>query len=414
MIFDLDQIPDFSRKIVGQPLKVGGFPSAAIERRGVAGRDDLEAFFRSWGPYVLEKVTLASGDRLAFINKANPHALYDSMLIQTDDDVRSSTCSLGADQAIFAYRTAAEFVNIVSDPEVMDEFELSGGSLHIVSNVNPHTDDRENGMGYSKRFHLHMNYWPKSQLKSLDLRSMSEMAVSPDFERIFDPLLIVSESIIRDVVERHGLFSGARVVESQSDPTLPMGSIIAVPQGWENFRSPNFMGDLRRFEMALHREYWRIHEAFTGCTSPSEMWSRPELRPAAEIVEAISALELSTTSRISLTALAGRLRNLTPRLWRLFRKSARQRIRHLAMNGPNYSLGFYSKALNTPDNPLNNHDVLYLVTQAKLFSDVGGAGMIYLPQCSIVEIKRKSWPFSKTEVERRSAFQKLVLSRTLR
>jgi hypothetical protein len=113
---------------------------------------------------------------------------------------------------------------------------------------------------------------------------------------------------------------------------------------------------------------------------------------------------LSPESRRGLLDLVRNLHNITPEEIAAIRTSARRQVGELAVASLDYSVSILSAAPR--DLPLDQRSEIYLVVHFKLFSDIGGAGLTWLPGLPIVRVNRSSDNLlNAEEVAQRRSFQ---------
>lgn len=411
----LDNLTDsaFARLSVIRKLPVPGYPKPAEEQREDAGT--YEQFLERWQRSFLDIARLEDGSRLAFSNKTNPHARFDSMLLQVDREVRTAVSDLTLPQARFVMDTGHDFVEWISDAAVVERFGLDGGCLHLVFNTDPHTFDRENGMGYTKRFHLHMNYWPREDVEAGRTMYLGDID-DVQRRRLLDPVTVAAGWMLREIAEREAIFRGHEIfagsAETEVERKLAPGFKVRLSSGWPALRDPRFLDDLRRFHLAMTSFFEDVQEAFTGQRTPAPPGTRHNLLQRDEIARRIGGLRVSTSTAESLLVLAAVLRNVSERFLRRTESHPAMRKRHLAMNGLNYSTGLYTPHRNRVNAPVRDANDVWLVIQVKLFSDVGGAGMIYNSEAGVVEIARRARLFTGHEMALRVDFQQQFLDFT--
>jgi hypothetical protein len=111
--------------------------------------------------------TLRCGqDRLALIDKVSPHSLFDLMVSETSIRTKATPDAVEPLTGRTLWRTGLSFARFVSDPEVMTDFDLADGELHLALNCDPNTNDRESVQA-AKQFHLHLLYWPGRALEAV-------------------------------------------------------------------------------------------------------------------------------------------------------------------------------------------------------------------------------------------------------
>lgn len=140
-------------------------------------------------------------------------------------------------------------------------------------------------------------------------------------------------------------------------------------------------------------------------------WKRHKLNEREVIIERIKAIkELSEQSKNDLILLAQMLQYIPADVMEYLKKRKNLRITTLSVNGLNYSLGLFSRYINSIQNPLKNHNEIYLVVQPKMFSSIGGAGLPYIYNRPVIKLNRNSFPYSGEQIRLREKFQKLFIS----
>ena len=84
-----------------------------------------------------------SGDCLALVDKAIPHALFDLMISEASSQDKSTPVDVLPITGQLLWRTGLELVRFVSEPGHQRAFGLAGGQLHLALNCDPNTADRE-------------------------------------------------------------------------------------------------------------------------------------------------------------------------------------------------------------------------------------------------------------------------------
>jgi hypothetical protein len=139
----------------------------------------------------------------------------------------------------------------------------------------------------------------------------------------------------------------------------------------------------------------------TGAVHPPGNWRRHRLLPLNEIDSRLAATDLGASNRAAVLQLATLLRDLRqPVLERLRRGGRRQRMHAMTLNQPSYSLSLGSQS------GVVEHDGPLLKIQLKLFSGIGGAGLISLPGIPSLRVIRGHGRFSTADWRRRSEFQR--------
>lgn len=352
----------------------------------------------------------AAGEHLVLVDKALPHARHDLMLsgvavppMPGPDDVPQA---LG--EAL--WRTALGFVHYVSDPEVQRAYGLSGGRLHLALNCDPNTLDRESCQA-NKEFHLHLLYWTAAELAPLEHPERLADFSDPYLRRqALDPLAFLGARLIGEALaDLDWKLPGAALLPDDPAAVIagrrPLGCLIQLP-GWQVLKDPAFEPLVRRIDRRLTAVAEDLLAAFTGRRDPPSPWRRHPLLPRAEIRANLDRLPWSAEVRAGLQVLATRLHDLPPRLAERLRARAPGPRKHLmALNQPVYSLNLYAPALNTAEAPILDADPVWLILQTKLFSGIGGAGLVSLGAVPSVRILRGEGSFSEACWHERARFQ---------
>ena len=395
-----------------------GFPDFRFELPSATrDLDRYENFVRLWKDNLYHIAALPDASYIGFCNKLKPHAIFDTMLIQSDRDVRSNVSDLTPQQRRFLFLTANSFVQHAADRRVTEKFDLNGARIHIVYNSAATTEDRENSMGYSKRFHLHLNCWPDWQMESLRIKQLKSTPSVSKRRDLLDPLTPLGGRLIRHLIAQENLFPKDHLfsdsAEERIQSKLPAGCVVALHEGWESLLATEFGEDVSRLDKAMTQQYANLQEAFTGKSHPARAWTRHKLRPVKIIQAEIRALGYPREICTGLCHLAQTLHTASPQLLEHFRRRKNLRIRHMSMNGLNYSLGFFAGQPHDSKRPIIGAADVYMVIQPKFLSPVGGASVIYNDLASMIALHRNRRSFTEYEMEMRNAFQQSFLQWTL-
>ena len=357
----------------------------------------------------------SNGDLLALVDKAIPHALFDLMLSEasaldkpTPADVLPSTGQL-------LWRIGLELVRFVSQARHQRAFELSGGQLHLAMNCDPNTVDRESVQA-AKHFHLHLLYWTATELGALSQPLLRPSRLGDETSatrrrQCMDPLSFLGARVIHASLSGFDLgIPGARLLDRDdaavADGSRPLGCVIRLP-GWQVLESPGFESMIRRLHRHLTQTGELLLDTFTGYSEPPPPWQRHPLRPAAEIDARLTAFGWPEPVLAGLLSLAAGLRDLSARqAARLRRASPAARKHCMTLNLPSYAMNLYTPRTNDPDRPLIDADGVYLILQTKLFSGIGGAGLLGLNGIPSVRVLRRRGHYSEADWRRRAAFQR--------
>lgn len=371
-----------------------------------AETDTPERFRALFVPDFLARFELEGGE-MAVCNKRPPHSITDTMIIQADADVRSRFRDLSGAQQRFVLSASHRFVDFVSDTEVAERYGLRGGYVHVTYNTSAETCDRENGMGYTKRFHLHLNYWRASEFDNAKPSLLSELS-APLRNELVDPFTPLASDIVVHHMRRHGVFNGkvALSVGPGDVATLGLPPGVAIKlDSWDELRGVNFAAELQNLQQIVFDSFQEIQLAFTGQADPAPMWRRHSLLPPAEIRRNLKSLELPAEAEHLLSRLATVLRSITPRHGELFRRNKSLRTRNMLMNGANFSVGFVSLTPNLGPVPISQSNQVWLILQIKMLSTLGSAGIFCNGLAPVIRIARNAREISTEEDALRLAFQ---------
>lgn len=389
-------------------IQVPGYPSFEHFPQPSANEetDTPERFHSLFAPNFLARFDVGDSE-VALCNKRVPHSLTDAMLIQSDPDVRTRFGDLSQAQQVFMVRAAREFAAFVSEPGVARKFELKGGFIHVTYNTSAETGDRENGMGYTKRFHLHLNFWRRREFAGAQLVHLGHLPMAIQHE-LLDPFTPLASAIILHGLKRRGVFSGHRVLDVRAEEVrftgLPPGVAIELPN-WDALLDPTFIPDLSALQQIVVESFADLRVAFTGQSAPASHWTRHPLLEPGEIEANLEGLDLPDEVRPLLSRLAYVLRTITPRHGAFFRRNKSLRVRNMMMNGANFSVGFVSMAPNLEPLAIDQAGPVWLTLQHKMLSTMGSAGIFSNALAPIIRIARNARHFSADEEALRLGFQ---------
>lgn len=402
-------------RVAWEHLRIPGPPAEfALTRTEIEHPDPQRRFARR----TIQEI-LCEGDRLALIDKASPHSLYDLMVSEISDPPKATPDAVEPLTGRVLWRTGLAFVRFVSDPEVMRRFDLADGELHLALNCDPNTHDRESVQA-AKQFHLHLLYWSGEALKPLESAVRLGAATDVRLRRqAVDPLAFLGAHLIHASLAGFDLgIPGARLAMPDDRLAIrgarPLGCLIELP-GWQVLDDPAFEDLIRRLQLRLESLAADLLEIFTGHRRAPLPWHRHALRTHADIARGLAALPVSARIRAGLGELSLALRDLpvsTAR--RLERTDARRRMALMTLNQPCYVLNLHAPERNRPGARLADAGVVYLTIQPKLFSGIGGAGLLGLGGVPSVRILRGEGCLSVESWQRRGRFQRAFAERNQR
>ena len=394
-------------------LRVPGPPAAY--RLTLQERDSADLSKRFWRRTIMafdvrsnDPATGPQVDRLAFIDKAVPHSLYDLMCTEVSGAAKATVRDIGRQTASAVWHSAYNFVAFVSRPEVQRAYGLEGGQMHLALNCDPNTRDRES-IQASKQFHLHFLYWTQQEIAALQRAEHRTDARTLLQRRLLDPLAFVAPAVI---AERLGAFdlddSAMKLLPFHSVDSIhahkPVGCLIRLSD-WAVLRSSAFLHSIDRIHACIAETSAQLQEAFTGHAQPPDSWRRHALLPPSAIRSNLSKLGFSARTTAALHHLAGALSDVSPRMMAFLKKHESTRRRHLVLNNPCYALNLYAPTHNSLADPLIAVREVYLIIRVKLFSAIGGAGLLCLNEVPCVRIVREQGSFSEPLWRQRTRFQ---------
>lgn len=348
-------------------------------------------------------------ETLALIDKASPHSLYDLMLSEVSAPPKSTAADVSPRTGLTLWRTGLNFVRFCAQREVGERFGLSGGELHLALNCDPHTWDRESVQA-AKQFHLHLLYWGAGALEPLEqAQPLGEITDRRLRRQALDPLTFLGARLIteglRDLTPG---VPGATLMAPDEGAALagsrPLGAVLSLP-GWHVLDSEAFEDLVRRIHRRLEALATLVLEALTGRVDTPPPWHRHPLLPAREIGARIADLPFGTEVKAGLRILAGDLRALAPRTARwLAQATPWRRMDLMTLNQPSYALNLH--AAGSQSDPLADGAEVHLIIQPKLFSGIGGAGLLTLGGVPSVRILRGQGTFSGAQWGHRADFQR--------
>lgn len=351
------------------------------------------------------------GDTLALVDKASPHGLFDLMLTEVSPTLKSTPRDVHPATGRTLWRSGYNFVRFCSDPDVADAFGLVGGELHLSLNCDPHTWDRESVQA-AKQFHLHLLCWDRGSLEPLRKTEPLVQVRDPRLRRqALDPIAFLGARLVADALSGLDLgIPGAALWDPDEGAVLrgerPLGCVIALP-GWAAITVPAFEDLVRRIHGRLDALAVELLRVFTGQDGPPPPWTRHPLLPAREIAHRLRAWPGSERARRGLTRLGGTLRGLSAATAaRLARANPATRMDLMTLNQPAYALNLHAPHPLPPGCTLAQAPLVHLIIQPRLFSGIGGAGLLTLRGVPSVRVLRGRGTFSAEQWHHRAGFQR--------
>ncbi|MDH6577211.1 hypothetical protein [Kitasatospora sp. MAP5-34] len=389
---------------VNPGLPAPRLPAPPEERRNLTGYRD------HYRPFILREIPVDGQiERLAAIDKAFPHSLYDLMLLVARDDVLRTHVGNTPDAVLAALLTAARaFHDFAHDPAAQRRFGLAGSQLGVGWNYDP-TIDRDNGQWWDKRFHLHLNCWTAPVCATVQAVRLAEITDTTTRRSLIDPAAHLAHRVMADALGGTKLPAGCRVLAPDlgrdADLGLPVGLKLRLP-GWPFLTTAPCRALLRALHSTAAATHRSLFTAFTGSADTPEPWRRPHLLPPGAVRDNVTALPwLSTGTRADLLHLRSALKDVTDRQMRLFAERPWVANRCLTLGGLSYNTAFFTPHpvdSTTPDGDL------HLVMQFKLVSYIGSSPAVAGAVASVID--RVHGPvMTPGDRRRRAAFQHAFL-----
>lgn len=352
------------------------------------------------------------GDHLALIDKALPHALHDLMLTELSRPTKATATEVSPTTGRMLWQTGLSFIRFVSDPTVRRTLEPGSGPGQAVLalNCDPNTRDRESVQA-AKQFHLHLIYWTAAELSPLNRWCTLEQERDIRLRRqAMDPLAFLGARLLRENLAAQPLDPALCHLQPIDEASIlrgqrPPGCILSLP-GWEVLDDPAFEVLVRSIHRRIEAMSRQILGAFTGVERPPEDWHRHPLLAHAAIRTRLAALPLSHDTAHGLERLALALRDLSPETGdRLAGRSAACRKHLMCLNQPSYTLNLIGAPSTAGRQAAPQDGPVSMILQTKLFSGIGGAGLLALGSIPSVRIVRGQGMFSETQWQARTRFQ---------
>ena len=395
-----------SLRVAWHHLRVPGPPPGfTLDADEIAHPDPGRRFARR----TIQLIDCAQGcETLALIDKASPHSRYDLMISEVSPATKSTPTDVRPATGCALWRTGANFVRYCSDPAMAEQFSLGGGELHLALNCDPHTQDRESVQA-AKQFHLQLLYWDAPLLAPLNAaQTLGEIPDARLRRQALDPLSFLGAQLLSEDLSRIDLgVPGAALLAPDPAAVLrgerPLGCLIQLP-GWGVLDSPDFEDLIRRIHGRLESLAARMLATFTGRRDTPAPWVRHPPLPHREITARIARLSHSDEVKAGLRLLAGALRVLGPSAARRLANAApARRMDLMTLNQPSYALNLHAPV--PTEGALAAADVVHLIIQPKLFSGIGGAGLLTLGGVPSVRILRGEGAFTLEQWHHRTCFQ---------
>lgn len=362
---------------------------------------------------IIKEFKIEAQNQVDFISlapKFKPHSDYELMLKSTDKVIKSSAVSLSEDAIHKILTVGYQFVDFLSDPEVVRRFGLSDGYMYLVYNYDEFTKDRTSGMS-KKPFHLHLNSWKKSTLDTIEL--VDKENVSPFYYKsIIDPIFDITQILANDALSCDELKPYLKLSDFQNKK-LGYSAVFEVRNSWKSLTDKDFAKVLQVIHKKLEERYKTLLTCFTGKNTIPELYTRHQNLPNSKIIHNIEDANIQDTTKEALINKISEIRSISNEQFAKLREENNidmidtlVTLRWLA-----YSVGFFSDnyindSFSFKDNPM------YLNVTPRLFTKIGGASIMNFPEHPLVKIDKGKGLVSREEFDQRSKFHK-EFTRTL-
>jgi hypothetical protein len=339
---------------------------------------------------VVEDLPLGdSGERVALVDKAHPHAVRDMMMISAGDEVVSS---LYDHSDSFTQGVLAHTYQFASHAK------QEGMSPVIAWSYDPDTNDRASGQG-EKRFHAHLMARSPDEVQRVhDIeRPLGELTPLRQ-RRIADEFSVVAAYALYDASEHESL-PGIELVEPFSTPASKLCLQFGIEGGWEGLRDNT--AAVSESLTTLDRMYKHLFTTVLRATTVGEYghWQRPVLVAEAgeKAVSAAEAMGLRPETAQLIGHYVGGLHGelVTPERSRQFASHPRSDLSTYLypLGGVSYTTCFAEK-----DGEPRGH------FRANMFTDLGGAG-VSMVDGVMTKVTKACGTMSASEYADRQAFQ---------
>lgn len=333
---------------------------------------------------VLAHIGLNADETYMLIDKTNPHALHELMMMSAGHPVRS-----GLHQHSPAFGTAFGAIANCWVGHCLD----NGLQPLVAWSYDPDTEDRETIQG-EKRWHAHLMARTPAEMDAIALRAVPAGLVPHKRRR-----RIAEEASVLAALLAHDCLHATRLETMEPTPFLERPSSTAalrlrLAEGWASLARSAFHADVRVLHELMQTLYDRI---LGGCfQGKAACWQRARLvnRDPAAV-----DLPLSRRSRDALGHyLAALYSTMVADADGL--RNDRERVTHT------YPLAglAYSMCISEEEGSV------YMYMRANVFSDLGGAGVAVV-EGKLVKISKGTGILSQDELAARKLFQRHYLTR---
>ena len=348
-----------------------------------------------------------------FVNKATPHALYETMLIDAGREFKFSAFEYAENvqKEIFnlIYLTFHGAINY-QKTEANPDYAIVG-----TTNYDPFTIDRRTIMT-EKRYHFHTICYTRNEYElALSTKSGVDIIGQSEADRIIDPVTVqIIDMMYKYICKR---VNTKELINSSSDFAIKHGLPIGIKlklSSVDKIKEEATIGIMNKVHRAIIEFYVLIHHCIFGKVFENTYyrpWYRPEPLCNTEITRIAKQQLLDEDDIRTLLSVADRFRYMfrSKRVSDEYYNDPYLAIFEVPLAGPAYSLSiFINNGIFASD--LLLQDVI-ISFYPKFFSDLGGAGMTSFGGINAIKIKRGQGFYTKEEEEKRSVFLKYVLKR---
>ncbi len=346
---------------------------------------------------------------LALMDKTNPHALYEIMIMQTGAKEKPAINDISDEKLGLLLALVQQFALFVNSEQTIQHFGLGGNLLRASFNYDPWTQDRP-GLQPIARLHLHLYLIAQHTLQFIQEHRQPYRAIPCPYvrRRLVDPLSFLGPHLVYDLhQDRITLPDDAIIVQPDDELTvqqgLPLGLHVLFPKGWRSLTDPSFRIYLRRLHQSLSQAADELFRAFTGKSAVAPIGTRHDLLDFHTITKHLDKIVwISAASRLGLQEMASWLRPAPESLLQTSARHERWAIHHVILNGLAYTLSL------TADAPIQlgvNSAPVWLNISVRLFTDVGGAGVFGCSGASSLMLDRGKDICTDQEMVQRWKFQ---------
>jgi len=343
-------------------------------------------------------------DYITLAPKFIPHSDYELMLQSTDSIIKSPITSLSNEAIDYIFNTGYNFIEFLSNKDVINKYELNDGYPYLVFNYDEFTTDRHSGMS-KKPFHLHLNSWTKNtinNIKQIDKNRVSSFY----YESVVDPIFDITQVLARDALNCDELKDYIEPVKVFcGNQEISYSSLYKIKKGWAFLKSEELATILKTIHEKLEKRYVEILECFTGQKSIPELYTRHIILPKNVILNNILKSDMQESTKSALVILIDKVRNITPEQFREISKDSDYRDSVIPLRWLAYSIGMFSNTYIKNDKPYVDQP-LYMNVTPRLYTKIGGASIMNFPDYSLVKIDRGKGYVDSDEFEKKMEFHR--------